>query len=251
MHDTTPFAALKKRYGLVSVHFDQGAIGHEKRKSTELLADSLTAAPLRERIGVMRVPDGWVSGTPPLRGKDATGAFRTRGAEVYPPELCEQLARVLLESRAGGDSTTALANAKHEMTAAVNNALTSRGKALKGTKRVALEADLTTEPLANGTPDTNTPGVSNYKRGDRVEVYWEGEKDWFPGRVVNIGTSRVRVADKQVTVPDIQVKYDDGKLCTHSLHNNSGIRLDTSCVTISRVEQWIVASSRHTRKLSE
>ena len=102
MHETTPFAALRARHGLVPVYLDQGAAGHDKRKCTELLCDPLTAVPMRESVGTLRVAHDWVSSTPPLRGKDDDGTYRTRGAEVYTPELCERLAGAVLQSAAGG-----------------------------------------------------------------------------------------------------------------------------------------------------
>ena len=209
MHDTTPFAALRAKHGLVSVWLDQGAAGHDKRKTTELLSDACTADELREHVGTLHVADSWVSATPPLRGKNEDGTFRTRGAETYPPPVCEKLARSILQSSAGGD------NAQN-----TNTAKRSRDN----NSRKTAEYDLTKD-LAAIQSAAETPGVDDYTRGDRIDVYWENEKQWYSGRVVNAGVSRVRINGKQVSVPDLQVKYDDGKLVTHARHNNSGIRI--------------------------
>ena len=85
---------------------------------------------------------------------------------------------------------------------------------------IALPAEVAKpdEPLAGG-----------YARGDRVEVFWEEAKTsdsaWYSGTITNVGTSRVRSKGRLLTVPDIQVRYDqrnsDDDLFTHSLHNTA------------------------------
>ena len=104
MHDTTLFSDLRSRHGLVSVYTDLGASGHEKRKTTELLCDVVTAPAVRELLGTRVVPVGWVSSTPPIRGKDERGSYRTGPAEVYPPQFCEYLARAILRAWSSPDA---------------------------------------------------------------------------------------------------------------------------------------------------
>jgi hypothetical protein len=58
--------------------------------------------------------------------------------------------------------------------------------------------------------------------GDRVEVYWTKERKWFKGTVLD-NTGYHRHATKQgkkLSSSELYIQYDDGKLHTHSLHNN-------------------------------
>ena len=54
----------------------------------------------------------------------------------------------------------------------------------------------------------------------RVEVYWEKEKSWYAGIIVGTGKTAVNIKGRRVTAPDVSIRYDDGELLTHTLHNN-------------------------------
>ena len=98
MHQTSLFLALIAQFNLRFVYFDQGADGHEKRKTTELVCDPTLASYMAEEVGTLRVPPGWVSSTPPLRGKDEAGVYRTKGAEAYPSPICKRFANGWIHS---------------------------------------------------------------------------------------------------------------------------------------------------------
>ena len=109
MHDTTPFRRLKEEFGLVSVFTDQGASGHPKRKATDLLCDEVTARAVREQLGTRAVAEDWVSGTPPLIGKDEHGVYRTRAAETYAALFCERMGRAVVHRLSTSSSTAGAA----------------------------------------------------------------------------------------------------------------------------------------------
>ena len=197
MHQTSLFAALIAQFNLRSVFFDQGADGHEKRKTTELVCDTTLAPYMSEEVGTLRVAPGWVSATAPLRGKDETGAYRTKGAEAYPSPICKRFAQGWIRSTAPMRGAGA---GGVEDTTAQNSQL----------------SDSTAPPPIEQAPVDGNP----FKIGMRVEVYWEKEKCWFAGTVVDTGVSKVNIKGKSVTSPDIAIRYDDGERLTHTLHNN-------------------------------
>ena len=206
MHETTPFMELASEFGLLPVHTDQGASGHDHRKATEFLSCKRMYAALMPVLGVLRLPDDWVSAAPPMRGKDEQGKFRTKVAEVYPPLLCERLASGWVSARAstsverGVDDTNAASACTTE--AATDNAQTSN-------------ACTATSSAAHATGD-----VSGYAIGDRIEVYWTKMKKWFAGVIRRVSKSKASIKGTAFETTDIQVMYDDGHLLTHSTHNN-------------------------------
>ena len=68
MHQTTAFVRLIEKYALLSVYTDQGASGHTHRKTTELVCDPALYRACMPVLGVLRLPDTWVSEAPSLRG---------------------------------------------------------------------------------------------------------------------------------------------------------------------------------------
>ena len=213
MHDTTPFRRLKEEFGLVSVFTDQGASGHPKRKATDLLCDEVTARAVREQLGTRAVAEDWVSGTPPLIGKDEHGVYRTRAAETYAALFCERMGRAVVHRLSTSSSTAG---------AAVVEGGASSGA---GTTAVKLNPEIT---VVEPEPHVQeAEGLSNpYASGERVEVFFEekvtSDSAWYAGTVVDIGTSRARIKGRMVSVPDITVRYDDtpNETRVHALHNN-------------------------------
>jgi len=73
-------------------------------------------------------------------------------------------------------------------------------------------------------PDDNMAGSDNndtdFRIGDRIEVYWTKERTWFAGtNTNNTDTHHNRNAGRKLAAPKLQVQYDDNKLLTHSLRN--------------------------------
>ena len=180
--------------------------GHPKRKTTHFISDKTLAMPLREEMGTLRVPKGWVSATPPLQGKDATGTYLTSYSEVYTPLTCERLAQawwrglLLLGVVEGG----------------VNSGSDTANTA-------SLDAPSLQDPTTSSTTASinNTAPTTQHPIGSRVEVFWHKDKRWYAGTVAAHGTSRTTIKGNRITVPDIQIKYDDGTTLTHMLHANA------------------------------
>jgi len=204
LYDTSPFRALHKEYNLEDVYTDLAMSGHDKRKTTHFVADSTLAKPLREQLGTLRIPKGWVSVTPPLQGVDSEGNYRTSASEVYVPLTCERLslswwgALLLLRAAEGGED------------ASPQNTITKHGAPSK---------ENTDTRNITRIKEKSTP--NGHDIGSRVETFWHKDKTWFAGTVIGHGTSNTTIKGKKVMVPDITIAYDDGETLTHMLHANA------------------------------
>ena len=241
LYDTSPWKAVIVEFKLISVYTDLGMSGHDKRKTTHFLADSVLAPPLREAVGTLRVPKGWVSKTPPLQGRDASGVYRTAGSETYPPLLAQRLAGawcaalVALEAlkaavEGGGEGTAYSSDAAADDTATDNAAQATDHDSDRVLDITRSDSD-EDSPVANQVdspiispvePNRKAaPRAYSFPIGARVEVYWHKNYKWYAGRVVQHGTSRTVIKGTRCSVPDVQVHYDDGETLTHMLHANS------------------------------
>ena len=55
-----------------------------------------------------------------------------------------------------------------------------------------------------------------YPTGTSVDVYWTGEKVWYNGRVIDSHVTK----KKGIGIRNIQVRYGDGRVLTHTLTDN-------------------------------
>ena len=162
MHQTTAFAALISEFALQSVYTDQGASGHTHRKTTDLLCDPVLYRACMPVLGVLRLPDTWVSSAPPLSGKKPDGSFVTKAAEIYPLLFSERLARVWLVA-----STLTTANVEGGEQGMTTTAQSSQEEAESTHEKEARDDDV-------------------FANGDRIEVYWTKDKCWYAGKVTGI-----------------------------------------------------------------
>ena len=202
LYDTTPFVELRAEFKLEDVFTDLAMGGHDKRKTTHFVTDGVLAMPMREHLGTLRIPKGWISSTPPLQGMDDDGNYRTSSSEVYQPLTCERLSLswwggiLLLRAAEGGADAGA-----QDVTAEHGAPSKKSTQANKNSK--------------------NTPAAAKHAIGTRVETFWHKDKTWFAGTVVRHGTSSTTIKGKKATVPDITIAYDDGETLTHMLHANA------------------------------
>ena len=149
MHETTLFRKLIKEHGLVSVITDLAMSGHSHQKTTDFLCNGLLAFHMRSELGTLSVPAGWKTAAAPLRGKDESGANRTRAEQVYSSQLCYRLSLCILRGRAA-----------------------------------QVKADVEGGHEDSDSQDTTSATIKQpldtLEIGDPIEVYWTEEKRWYP-----------------------------------------------------------------------
>ena len=234
LYDTSPFVSLVDEFDLDSVYTDLAMSGHDKRKTTHFIADAVLASKLREELGTLRVPKGWVSTTPPLQGKDGEGNYRTSASEVYTPLTCERISQAwcrAIEELTAASQTRALDelgvveggadSGTDRQATAKQPAMEASPAAPAAKRRVTAKFDASSHKASSH--DTFTQ--AEYPIGSRIETFWHKEKKWYAGIITAHGTSKTTVKGKRISVPDVTIAYDDGHTLTHMLHANS-IRME-------------------------
>ena len=103
------FQELARQPEVQALGLDQCTVGAISRKPTRILSWGLDFSPLAKRCDHPSIyqewvgRDGWTEAGkvrhPPLLGKDASGAYRTKAAAAYPSAMNEVIARVIADSR--------------------------------------------------------------------------------------------------------------------------------------------------------
>ena len=92
--------------GGAMVYADLAAAGARTQKTSTFLVTAAARAAAELELGTLRAHAG-SDGKHSLVGKTATGEYASSEAEVYTPQLCKLLAKVMLESHARSNASAA------------------------------------------------------------------------------------------------------------------------------------------------
>jgi hypothetical protein len=201
---------LINEFGLETVLTDLGANGHDHQKPTELLCNRRALDATRRILGTQAVGSDFTPNNGPLRGKDDQGNYKTKAEQYYKPLFCKRFAACVVESL---------------------KKFTSSDDVVEGG-----ESSSSSEPTndkCQSTVNTKFNSFMGFSIGDRIEIYWTKERQWFAGTITdNTGTHKYKSKDRKMESPQVTVLYDDGQTHVHSLHNNE-IRLEGGAPTLN------------------
>ena len=145
------------------------------------------------------------------------------GASSIEQQQQQHVTTVMAHANANSDGIIAATN---DVTAtnAIANAVTDTMHAHSEAHADVPTGDDPDDMPTGDDPDDNMAGSDNndtdFRIGDRIEVYWTKERTWFAGtNTNNTDTHHNRNAGRKLAAPKLQVQYDDNKLLTHSLRN--------------------------------
>ena len=244
LYDDPLFLSFAQTHGpLMDVYTDQLLSGASTRKATHYKCTAGIYPMLVRVLGVLRVTGDEATGEP-LRGLDDKGAYRTRASEVYPPLLCERTAGCIIEycsrkalAARGVDNAGAVDNADDLCNAGADTAAQAPADATERVTREQAEleaqnpgdeesvddADANDNAVDMPSQSSSARGDLPFAVGDRVDVFWSKEKQWYTGTVTDcyLKPVRFKALGKGMLTPHVQVHYDtDGATLTHSMHNS-------------------------------